>query len=289
MEHTTPASKNFGHWLGYSTLATALLALNQKAEAQAVYVDIDPDAVLVNETLDIDFDSDGITDISIVHLPYSYGTGLFYGDAFLPLPEDTKVKGDNSPYVNADVLPIGAVLAPNDTTFRHTYVGNLISIVTIDGEGPYFVRGNWLGQTGYVGLSFTAGDGLTHYGWVELTVPESVFQVSVKAYGYQSMPDSAITAGEKALIPTSVNANTADILSMQASPNPVTTAVRIELADGMGTAQVQLLNAMGEVLKTSEFNTAEGLTLDLSGVAPGAYFLRAEGNGKVAFRKLIKL
>lgn len=289
MEHTSPASKNIGQWLGCSTMATALLALCQKAEAQAVYVDIDPDAVLMNETLDIDFDSDGITDISIVNLPYSYGTGLLYGDAYMPLPGDTKVKGDAAPLVNADVLPIGAVLAPSDTNFRHTYVGNLISILTIDGEGPYFVRGNWLGQTGFVGLSFTAGDGQTHYGWVELTVPESVFHVSVKAYGYQSMPDSSITAGEKALIPTGITANTAEILSMQASPNPFTNAVRIQLAHGMGTAHVQLLNAMGEVLKSSVFNTAEGLTLDLSGMAPGAYFLRAEENGQVAFRKLIKL
>ena len=271
-------------------MATAVLALNQKANAQVVDVEMDPDVVLVNATFDIDFDGDGTTDISIVHYTYSYGTGLFYGSANLLLPADTKVKGElNGTRINVDVLPIGAAIAPNDTNLLHTVIGTLITMVTASGSDPFFITGHWLGQTGFMGVSFTAGDSQTHFGWVELTVPSSVLDIQVKAYGYQTMPDSAIGAGEIALRPTGVGTNEADMLSMQASPNPVTNAVRIQLPEGMGTAHLQLLNAMGEVLKSSEFNTTEGTTLDMSGVAPGAYFLRAEENGQVAFRKLIKL
>lgn len=71
-------------------------------------------------------------------------------------------------------------------------------------------------------------------------------------------------------------------------PNPTAGPLRIELPAGFGLREIQLLNALGQTVlrRPSSGTSAE---LDLSGLAPGFYTVRALGTGGVLAHSVVRL
>lgn len=280
----TPSTRT-SKWLSYSGMATAFIAVGQKADGQVVYTDVDPDSVLTNSQFDVDFDGDGTNDISVAQQTVVASSSTTAGAVAL-VPTGNAVIGNlNSGYMYPGILANGDPISPGAPDFQTASLGTLA--IVYNGSNTF---GAWSGQTGFMGCRFVAGDGFTHYGWVELAVAAGATSVTVIAYGYESMADSAIVAGDAG--PLGIAAPSA-FINFGVAPNPVQTQTSVVFtAAEAAEVQMSIVNAMGQVLLNERRNAAVGpntFTLDMSTLAAGTYFVRMRSGKQVAFRKVTKV
>lgn len=233
----------------YSVMATAL-TINSDVQAQVAYVDIDPDepmfGFITPDNYDIDFNADGITEITISQNLWleiycdssTYGiwcTGstsqiLFVNAESAWFVESTAEATSYGielavPLNSGDTISFEAQftdsgftrLLRNSGTWAHSY--------TDFGDATYldwnFQNGLWQFQNNkYLGVNFLI-DGQMHYGWVEISTieGEDIRQgVAIQAYAYETTPDLPIIAGfiptcypPNPLPPTAITGTTAKI------------------------------------------------------------------------------
>ncbi len=178
----------------YSTAANLAvlsgLALSGIAHAAPVRIEVNPDQTISNGAFNIDFDQDTNLEYHVRQGNFGFGSAVvleleLYGGDF----GSAAVGYTNAgyPYVNA--------LAFN------TPVGPTQSFITA-GVYKYLGFGNagpWGGGVtdGYVGVRFQLDGATTHYGWILLDVAAGSTSFTIKAYGYDTTPNTDI--------PTAVN------------------------------------------------------------------------------------
>jgi hypothetical protein len=180
-----------GRLAGYTALACSLLAV-QQSDAQMVYTDVDPDAVINSgDVYSFDIDGDALPDFGFVNAIYSsigalnailYESGGIVGylGSFL---------GTSFPFVS--VLGDGSVVGP-DLNWYSTEGGAPILWGTF---AVVYSLGQWHNVTDkFVGLRFKIGTEF-HYGWARLDVSETA--ITLKDYAYNATPNATIsTSGE---------------------------------------------------------------------------------------------
>ncbi len=293
--HPFNASKRaLSQWLGYSSMATTLLAIAPKADAQVVYTDLDPDVVLDHSQLNIDLDDDGVVDLKLKHSGFAFPSYPYFGtstNASVKVPNGA-VLGVHplGPLVYASVLSIGAPISPDATNFydapnpEDIVLARHINSQTW-GERTY---GDWFGANGYLGFRFTAGDNELHYGWVQLAVDSAVDSVIVLAYGYERLANVGINAGDMD-ISTGIAIGQANSFTMEISPDPANDRALIHFPNsGSGKMELCVLDAMGQMLLTEKMGNTDTFSMNVADLAPGVYFVRLQDGKKVAFRKLVK-
>ncbi|MEO8069172.1 MAG: T9SS type A sorting domain-containing protein [Flavobacteriales bacterium] len=281
----TPSTRT-SKWLSYSGMATAFIAVGQKADGQVVYTDVDPDSVLTNSQFDVDFDSDGTNDISVAQQTVVSSSSSTAGAVAIVPPGNAVIGNLNSGYMYPGILLNGDPISPGAPDFQTAALGTLA--IVYNGSNTF---GAWSGQTGFMGCRFVAGDGFAHYGWVELAVAAGATSVTVIAYGYESLADSAIVAGDQG--PLGIGTPSASFINFGVAPNPVQTQTTVVFtAAEAAEVQMSIVNAMGQVLLNERRNAAAGpntFTLDMSAQAEGTYFVRMQSGKQVAFRKVTKV
>ncbi len=275
--------------LSYSGMATALLAMAHDADAQVIYTDVNPDLTFTNDVFEIDFDGDAVTDLTIMHVASSSSSSsmvINVNAVAVNAAEGNAFKGNvQGSYAYASVLAAGDAIAPG-AGFQTSY-GTCAFAISIPGLFAT-TYGDWAGQTGYVGCKFEGGDGQTHYGWVHLSVATGVTSATVLAYGYESTPNTAISAGDMGT--TTGIGTVAEKFNFNIAPNPTKDQAVIGLQGVKGqNVTVSVIDAMGKVMFTEQVSAMEEThTLDLSNLAQGTYFVRLENGKEVAFRKVTK-
>ena len=287
MKRATHSSRISDKWKAYSGMAAAFLIVAKDSDAQVVYTDVDPDAAVVNGNYDIDFDNDGNVDVQLVHFATNITTtsGAF-SLAQAAVSGEVIGTGSSSSYYPS-ALAAGALIAPSNPNFV-SGGGLAVRFVSVSSSSTY---GNWVGQTAYLGCRFTSGMGQVHYGWVHLTVDPLVSQILVRGYAFESTPVTAITAGDIGL-GTAVAENKG-ASRLQVFPNPVKDQTTVKIGEELsGQVSVQLLDGIGRVLQQSEMNTVTGtrqLTLDMSSLPAGSYFISVRNGDKVLHRNVSKV
>lgn len=75
-------------------------------------------------------------------------------------------------------------------------------------------------------------------------------------------------------------------------PVPITDVLQVQMeADATYTATIELLDVNGRLVKQERINTVKGtntLTMDVSTISKGVYFLKWQGNGKEVIEKVVK-
>lgn len=277
----TPLTKRLAT---YSAAAGVTLALAATADAQVVYTDVAPDVVAdLQNTFDLDVDGDGTTDFQI---------GITEG-------------GDNTAaralFLNAvDGATNGAlgVDAPYFTNEAVGSVSNLDANAEVGAAGAFFPTGvlasiygadntpyyNFISTEGIVGFRFTAGAGTTHYGWARLAVNDNSEQITVQEYAFESMANTAISAGDKGGNTATDPDALADGYRFSApAPNPVTGRSRFEVGVGQTEmVRIEVYDALGRsqvVLHDGALAGGAAQTFELeSGTFPaGVYVVRVTG------------
>ncbi len=218
--------------IAYSASAVCLLQIHSEVNAQAVYVDIDPDTIL-SEHYDmfiLDVDGDGHNDFDFYNLSYmhyaeSSGDHNHFRQRIFA---GVRYFGDTE--FNGIVGSIGLDWSYSAGTYNIYFVSNLPPAYLVSQEvefNPWVVqimawrdyvpgvlstgdtlfdaateqRGQWLDdvEDRYMGIKFRAGDDSTHYGWLRCTVKDdgsSGFQLIIKDYVYELTPNAPIVAGD---------------------------------------------------------------------------------------------
>lgn len=288
-EKPTPSGSRSDKWKAYTGMAASFLAMDQQAEAQVIYTDVDPDAVILNDFYAIDFDNDGTDDITLVHAESNFTTSSGTINVRAGLADGDIIGSASSSYVYASALAAGAPIAPGNPEWNVTTAGLMaLRLVYSASTGAY---GEFLGQTAYLGCRFVSGLGATHYAWVHITVDPQVADMTILGYAFESTPNTAIQAGDQG--------STISILErggpskLQVFPNPVRDRATLRLPEGLeGQVTVEVLDGIGQVMQRSEFNASTGMRtseLDLASLPAGTYFMSVRNGDRVMHRKVTKV
>jgi hypothetical protein len=178
------------HLATYMTVAVAtgvgMLALAQPSEGEIVYTATNQN-LFVRNGVTVDFNNDGVIDLTIVDQSRGYGTILVaYG-------------GQNhfmsASYPNNSVLPWGKRIGPQGSFNSRD--------VFLAGANHHFgfcvsYGGNWVNKRGYyLGVQFSIGSEI-HYGWVRLTITGvcTTGKELMTGYAYETIPNKPIIAGK---------------------------------------------------------------------------------------------
>ena len=241
-----------------------------------IYTDYEPDLCVrvislnyPNDTIRIDFDQDGTTDFKVFINMLSTGEiGLFY----------------------ISMWEYRWKLSDNDLVIQD---GNWLS--------PHHVRQVlFYDQTNHLWLThidFTIGfrkemDGHYYYAWVnaygdiEYNAIQGVYH-KVWAYvddmAYCTIPDYPLRWGQTE-ISTGVDENCEGVFAVY--PNPTKQSVTLI---GQQIVEVRLYSVTGQLVATKQGKGAESLTVDISGLLSGLYFVTAIGkDGHKCVQKVVK-
>lgn len=197
----------------YSLLTGGAMATALAGDAQIVYTDVVPDFVGSGSAdYQIDLNNDGVFDF-FLNEETSHDSNFFYCDSSGNMVGQFSLSDKLYAYANCSNCLVG-----NSSKIKKLSEGDTVSELEgwtgchilrsywfysawndgCDGGDPTSssssgFAGNWLGAMDkYVGVRFFKDDHF-YYGWVRLTVDS--FSYTVKDYAFETIPDSAITAG----------------------------------------------------------------------------------------------
>lgn len=277
--------------LAYSAAAGVVLAVAPDADAQIVYTDVDPDAVVSGGSVSYDIDGDGTDDFAFVQATISSGERpliLAYGSNIA-----NRFAGYAGPYFNyGNALDEGTTIDANLTFLATTQTANgaarddarAFLASTYPGYGAYGPFADDGVTDKYLGVRFVAGAGTTHYAWFLLSSGASSSSLTVQGYAYETMPNTAIVAGDQGgITATDPDALAEGYRFTPLAPNPVTGRSRFEVGVGQTEmVKVEVFDALGRsqvVLHDGLIagGAAQPFALESGTLPSGVYVVRVTG------------
>lgn len=310
-------SKELSKRLGsYGLTALAVASVGSVANGQIVHTADVNDTIRLGESLELDFNADGVGDVTfsieknprniesswgdflwtkgapatgnraIASFIYqgSYIKNLAVGDLISADVDSLKVQGDVTPhYINDDGFHGGASLL-NHVGF--TSWGNYAA--GWDGYGLGFQNP---GNEGYLGYEFKI-DGSAYYGWVKVKVDYSLeivpkgtdYDISmvIEEYAYEST-DYSIKAGDNGLVGINKEKNVR--ASLDIFPNPTADFARIRLSqeDQYG---ISVIDVTGKEIASDNFFGSE-YSLSVIEFNKGVYFVRVSNQTQSFINRVV--
>lgn len=268
----------------YSIVAAAVLAASGAAEAQIVYTDT-TGIYEENQTgFNFDLNHDGAADFTFFLLRYNTGSQvnnqvLGFGSNSVYEVAGEVNSSNGYPYVSL----INAGERIGDNLPWQPYASYFWVLARHIENGSSAVdAGNWAGaEDKYLGLRISVGYD-SYYGWLRLSVDSNAEQFSVSGFAYQSIPDSAILAGDSASI-TSVSAIEVDNqISIFSAANSVFISNSFA---GQSDMEVFLFDMAGRVIYNRRHATKTAL-IELPEAAPGIYLVKVSTGMGTATKKI---
>lgn len=241
--------------------------------AQILYTDISPDTLLADDNItpgqyQLDLDSDGSVDFFFMHFFYPVPVYVLSIYTQYNQPHEILVDMDN----RVTALERGDPIDESRTTWLCTAEGG-------QSAGLSFASG-WRG-TGdrFIGLRVFDGQGW-RYGWLQAQLPADESWILLKAYAVQ------MTSG------TTINAGDTGLNSVQQPP--VSSRLRIRVdgrfvevdAERPRMLNVTVYDVIGNArLQRNTFG--DRMSVDLSALPQGVYFLRAHDGREVSIQRLM--
>jgi hypothetical protein len=184
-----------GYVLAAGAAGVSVLALAPASEGQIVYTPTH-ERIGRNGTMLIDLNHDGIADLKIQEVPWTYGTNHYPGNSLKAITRPgSGIR--KSPYhgsLYAAAMLRGQDIGPS-SPFRS---GPEVMLRAIDPFGTYYF-GSWGDAGQFLGVRFQI-NGTTHYGWARLNViilnPKHGIEALLTGYAYETQPDTPIRAGD---------------------------------------------------------------------------------------------
>ncbi len=162
----------------YSSLGVAMLAMAPAADATVQCTDINLSFTVGDPNFLLDIDGDGNTDF---RFSFNYGSSSVAIEANTYYGTNNAVMGS---IVEAIPVPYGGTISAGQAFASTTSWLSVCASI----NNPFCGVAN-----GFVGVQFTIG-GSTHFGWVELSVPDNS-NYTIHAVGWEDAPNTAVAAG----------------------------------------------------------------------------------------------
>jgi len=266
----------------YASLAMGVAGIGL-VNGQIVYTDVNPDKVVttVGDSLNIDFDADGINDYTIRRFDWGgvatnsavIGRGDVIGNGGMG------TMGTVVPYLSALVLndPIGSAgpwqVQDGDPFYMSSTQQNKQCLASTYSGGFYGNFGD--NAEHFVGVMFQPGGGTNYnYGWIRVSdIPNTGSTVTIKDYAYNTVADQQILAGQMT-VGVAENIMNVGIFAADHKLN-INTNV---------SGSVNVLNAVGQSVISQQIT--ENTVIDMTGYSAGIYTIQFESNGKFVTRKV---
>ncbi len=187
-----------GKLKSYSVLAGSVLAMGNVADAQIIYSDIPDTTFDASESgLTFDLNNDSITDFTI--FLFKSESGAYINNQVLGFASNVNneiAATLGSSYAYPVVISQDDKIGPDLGWQPYGSIFWKFARFYTYGAGTPLEYGNWLGVSDqFVGLRMGV-DGQNYYGWLRMSVDSMAGTLTIKDYAYQSIPDSAIAAGD---------------------------------------------------------------------------------------------
>ena len=282
----------------YSAVAGAVLA-SGGVNAQVVYQDVNPDAVVnnTNSPYALDFNDDANADVSFaVQAVDQQGSYSYMG-----IPFTYNLQGSYALAQAGNNAALQGLISGSMSTFTPSMLldGNAINNAQTFGDAgalafagdldiPAFgysnypvEQGDWLGQTDkFLGVRFSNGAN-QHYGWVRLDVAADASTITVKDFAFQAQPSTEILAGESVGLDDVALENKVSIKTQleQAIINVTPDLIGGEIA------MIDMSGRDAKVVAITDINTV----VDFDSIDTGVYMLTARfENGTVSKKVYVK-
>ncbi len=188
----------------YITMSAAFLAANaEKADAQIMYTDVNPDIVIQNGFFNLDLNNDGVADFKLEQHSQNLWGNLLHFTFENNYCLNNNEAMENIYYPNFPYPLLGGVAINQNQIFGNGSVLAFRSIhSTSSTNGQYATSTNYEGYFGlfginnqYLGLKLFS-NGNTYYGWARLDVNILTSNIIIKDYAINLTPDSSINAGQ---------------------------------------------------------------------------------------------
>ncbi|MEZ5013987.1 MAG: T9SS type A sorting domain-containing protein [Chitinophagales bacterium] len=286
----------------YAAFAASVLVIANKAEAEVIYTDIDPDIVLDSngEGALVDMDNDGINDFGFLKSSALY-TYYTYFSSFPeirfrnyiwagPSIDGNKIGGDilfhswsGTYWYLCDCFGYSAVINSNNNFYSNgnQIMAGLISLqLQTGGFTSWSKYGYWFGKPDrYLGVYFADSDHNYHYGWIRCSVSDSADVLTIKDYAYNAEPETGLLAGTLISgIPASGNTLKAEVYSFAQN-------VYINI-ENVQDVTVSILNMQGESVLIKNINSSNEV-IDMSYFSPGVYLISVQQDNKAYVKKVV--
>lgn len=249
----------------YGALSLAIAGVAD-ASGQIVYTDVNPDFIGgAGASLDIDFDGDGTTDVTILQS----NNGAYELVKALPYSTNGVLAASNTGYFYASNLAYGAAISAGAGSFRS--FGSLCA-------GVGYAGSQFCGTgEGYIGVEFDVS-GSTHYGWVRVDVADSSNFI-VMDYAYESTPNIPIAAGDSTLGVADNNFEGFNYFVDKSS--------QLNLSANTPIEKVSIHNMLGQEVISQKL-TSNSEIVNISGLQSGVYIATVSIEGASKTFKIVK-
>jgi hypothetical protein len=262
----------------YSLMAGTMLTISSVAEAQILHQNIADTTFIDNETgLSFDMNNDGITDFTFFLIKSGTAPSVNqFVDGFASAV-DNEIAGSvgSNSYVYPLALQAGDKIGAD---LEWQAYGSLFWVFGqhySSGGGTPVQFGNWLGQQDkYAGLRIEVAE-QKYYGWLRMSVDSFANEFTITEYALQSIPDSAIMAGDTDFIsgvPNAIIENKIKILAFEKD-------VFVTVPSGsQHDLEIYVMNMLGGVVKRIQTKERQ-VHLRLTDLPDGIYLVTAELDG----------
>ncbi len=281
--------------VGMVFMVTAML-FSVSAKAQIVYTDVIPDTTINTNggVYALDLNNDGITDFNI-----TYSTTI--------ISATCGGTPHTSTNINIRITPLGVNAVGNDPTYpsalllnslidssSFTWLNNVNQILTYKywhcigfGMSHFWIAsytGHWNGAVDkYIPLRLYVGS-QKYYGWVRLNVDSPAVRFTVKDYGYNSIPNQPILAGQTTVTGVIENSFAS---SINFFPNPANNHLTIALGSNNKKVQVTIADITGKVIYTTIATDTQKVEVNTKDFAEGIYVVQIQAVGFIGTKKLV--
>lgn len=274
----------------YSALATAVFGTASAADAQIVYTDVNPDAVItaVNGALDsyaVDFNNDGNEDLAFGAYGYLYdaGGGTTYqlnyiftfaaNNSTAAFVGTMQTVGTQSAPTTTNIAA-GTVIGSSSTWLDTVAAGSPTFFSAVTANGAPFIGTANTGADIYIGSRFLIGTN-THYGWVRINVPANAGQATIKDFAYNATANGPINAGQTAGI------SEIDAASWTAYGSGSSIKIKSSIE-----GNIEVIDLAGKVISTGTINGGE-LTMNVANANTGMYIVRITNGSLTDTKKIV--
>jgi len=190
LRHASPINakldKHLAAYVAAASAASLVSMAAPQAQAKVVYTATNTQ---VTTPLSIDLNHDGIADFE---LDFTQGIGHSFWPMVRPEVSGNAIRGNNGAaaagFLGVPVGP-GGKFTTNSYYGRGVFMAGFFQYSFSSFFGPFANATNR-----YLGFKFTI-DGQTHYGWARMTVTNSLHNVVLTGYAYETTPNTKIIEG----------------------------------------------------------------------------------------------
>ncbi len=266
-------------------MAGSILAASSIADAQILHQNINDTTFVNSETgLSFDMNNDGITDFTffLIKSGTAPTVNQFVGGFASSVDNEIAGSVGSNSYVYPLAIQAGEKIGAD---LEWQAYGSLFWVFGqhySSGGGTPVQLGNWLGQQDkYAGLRIEV-DEHKYYGWLRMSVDSFANEFTIKEYALQTIPDSAILAGDTDFISGVHHAILESGIKIVAFEKNVFISGQPGNQKGM---EISVINMVGGVVK--RFHTKERqVHLPLTDLPDGIYLVAVESGGVRMARKI---